>query len=467
MDQNQKANSSTPSVFEYDPEPIIWQDDLIDDVLCQFDYTLGIHEILLSGSVGSGKSLPAAHLGVRHCLEYSGAKLLLGRKALPDLKDTIFKKIKEHLECTELKEGRDFWVNDTRASIQFRNGSSVISRSWADRKYKKLGSLEVSAAIIEELAENDEDDEQAYEFIRMRVGRLPHIPQSWVISCSNPDDPSHWAYKRLIEGERDNDLIHVYYSLLSGNPFLPDSYKEGLLKNMDPKMAQRMIYGKWVSIYGKNIYHQYETERNFKNEHYEVDPTHPVRISWDFNIGEGKPMSVVLLQIINDHVHVFAEVIIEGMRTEDSCEELEASEFLSFGCEYIINGDATGRHRDTRQKHDDWQIIEKFMANVKINKRRIRFKMQVPRDNPKVRKRHNKVNAYCQNALKEVRLTVYKGAPTVDRGLRLTKLKKNGLYIEDDSKEYQHCTTGLGYSIMSYLAELAQDEGSGGSTVKR
>jgi hypothetical protein len=444
------AISSTPSVFEFDPSHIEWQEKLIYDVLNNYDYSLGTHEVLCSGSVGSGKSLPAAHLGVRHCLENQNARLLLGRKALPDLKDTIFRKILDHLECEQLVLGRDYWVNETSAKIRFRNGSEVISRSWSDRKYKKLGSLELSAAIIEELAENDDDDEQAYEFIKMRVGRLPHIKKSWIISCSNPDAPDHWAYRRLIESK--NEQVHVYYSLLEHNPFLPANYKESLLKDMDPMLAQRMIYGKWVSISGQVIYHQYQKEYNYIDKDYQIDLRHPIRISWDFNIGEGKPMSLVLLQIIKDTVHIFAEVIIEGMRTLDSCEELADKGYLDHNVLYILNGDGTGRHRDTRGPMDDWDIIVKFFNNY-INKRgeNINFEKKVPAANPRVRERHNKMNAYMCNSLGERRMLVYKGCETVDKGLRLTKLKKNGNYIEDDSKEYQHVTTALGYSLMEYI----------------
>ena len=79
--------------------------------------------------------------------------------------------------------------------------------------------------------------------------------------------------------------------------------------------------------------------------------------------------------------------------------------------------------------------------------------MQVPRSNPPVRTRHNIVNAYCQNDLGQHRLTVYAKCKTLDKGLRLTALKKGGSYIEDDSKPYQHITTALGYGVV-YTSKL-------------
>jgi len=116
---------STPSFTEFDPSVIPMQDMVIDDVVCNFDYSKSLHELLLSGSVGSAKSILMAHMAVLHCLKYNKARLLLGRRSLPDLKSTIFAKIIEHLEGS-FKEGVDYVFQETTANIQFRNGSEML-----------------------------------------------------------------------------------------------------------------------------------------------------------------------------------------------------------------------------------------------------------------------------------------------------------------------------------------------------
>jgi hypothetical protein len=50
-----------------------------------------------------------------------------------------------------------------------------------------------------------------------------------------------------------------------------------------------------------------------------------------------------------------------------------------------------------------------------------------------------------------VSVRVHKRAKTVDEGLRLTKLKAGGHYIEDDTKHYQHVTTALGYGLIAAI----------------
>ena len=160
------------------------------------DYSLGAHEFLPSGSVGSAKSILLAHAVVSHCLRNAKSRVLVGRYSLPDLRLTIWRKILEHLEGMDL----DYNLNLSRLEIRFPNGSEIICRSWADGNYTRMRSLELSAAVIEELTEQDGDDGlEIYNEIKMRVGRLPYIKENWIMSATNPGAPSHWAYKYFIQ----------------------------------------------------------------------------------------------------------------------------------------------------------------------------------------------------------------------------------------------------------------------------
>ena len=399
----------------------------------KLDYSLGAHEFLLSGSVGSAKSILLAHSVISHCLRNSRARVLIGRYSLPDLRLTIWRKILEHLEAVDL----DYTLNLSRLEIRFCNGSEIICRSWADGNYTRMRSLELSAAVIEELTEQDGDEGlEIYNEIKMRVGRLPHIKENWIMSATNPGAPSHWAYKYFIQSK--SPTRHVYYSVTTDNPYLPPQYIEQLKRDLDPKLALRMIYGQWIEIAGEVVYYAYESPEQFIRKPYTINPAFPIILSWDFNIGDGKPMSMCCMQYIDDVFHVFHEVVIDGARTADTVDELLP--ILKPEWSYIICGDAAGKHRDTRGQRSDWDIIIKGLSNFKVD-------FKVPPSNPGVRNRHNRVNAYCKNADGQVRLFIYEKAPTVDEGLRLVKLKPGANYIEDDSKRYQHITTALGYAI--------------------
>ena len=92
---------STPSIFQFNPRIIPYQFNVVKDI-ATYDYRNGVLEILLSGSVGSAKSLVSAHAIVKHCMLNPHARAIIGRRALPDIKKTMFQTIVEHLECGEL-----------------------------------------------------------------------------------------------------------------------------------------------------------------------------------------------------------------------------------------------------------------------------------------------------------------------------------------------------------------------------
>ena len=432
--------NSTPTFNEFDPETIPFQDQVIDDVFEQFDYSEGSHEILLSGSVGSAKSILMAHIAVKICCDFPGAKILYGRKAMPDLKDTIFRKTLDHMYDTFI-EGVHYKVRENTANIIFSNKSEIISRSWSDNRYEKVRSLDLTAAFIEELSENDDDDKRAYDEIAMRVGRTPHIPIQFIMAATNPDEPDMWIYKHFIANSAKNR--HVYYSRTEENPFLPRSYIETLKRNLDPMMVRRMLYGEWLSIQGQNIYYSYNREVQYLKKSYQINSKFPIICTWDFNSAMEKPMSLVLMQYIDDTFHIFDEVIIYGGRTLDTLDELDNKNYVNLDLEYWICGDAAGKHRDTRSLRSDYDIIINW-----FKEKGLKYRYIVPASNPPIRARHNIVNAYFKNSLNEIRCFVYEKAKTVDEGFRLTKLKDGAHYIEDDSKPYQHCTCACGYAMV-------------------
>lgn len=430
---------SQTNYSDFSPRVIPYQSDVID-FLDEWDFSKGTPEILLSGSVGSAKSILMAHLAVRHCLENKGARVCLARKAMPDLKDTIFKEIIEHI-TDDFEEGKHYWVNNSTAKITWFNGSEIISRSWSDKKYKKARSLKLSMVVIEELTENDEKDKEAFDTLKARLRRIPTVKENIFIAATNPDSPSHWAYKYWFDEARHTRK--VFKSVTTDNPFLDPVYIEQLKADYDPKMARRMLYGEWIELDADRVYHAYDPEHNFINDLYVIDKRQPIILSFDFNIGQGKPMSSCASQFINGTHHFFDEVVIQGARTPQAAEEWIHKGIVKQGQRILIRGDASGEARDTRSIVSDYDILKRAFTNAGAI-----VEMQVPLANPPIRRRHNLMNAYCLNEAGERRLFVYKNCKVTHDGMRLTALKKSGDYIEDDSYHAQHITTAMGYSVV-------------------
>ena len=366
-----------PLITEFDPNDVKWQMEAID-AIADFDYSLGVHQVLFSGSVGSAKTLLMAHLIVKHCLENPNAWAGIGRLTMTDLKDTLLYVILEHIG----EEGYiiDYDHNKTRAEITFCNGSKISCFSWHDKKYKKFRSYPFTLFAIEELTEND--TKEAYEAILMRLGRSRGVREKLLLMATNPDEPEHWVFETIVEKAglvqdikilqddgtflvRKGITIHVFYSLTKDNIFLDPSYHDFLERNLDPLMAERMLKGRWVSIGGQGIYYQYGDANKIYGVKYKIREKLPIRITWDFNIADGKPMSAIAFQWTRYAFHWFQEHVVMTARTGDIMEEIGQSGLLNHPNEIIIHGDASGSHRDTRQPRSDYDIIDQYLANYR------------------------------------------------------------------------------------------------------
>lgn len=449
------ARESEPTLTKFCP--FSYQRDVLKLIRKTFDYSTGTLEILLSGSYGSAKSVLLAHLAVTHAMMFKRSRVAIVRRALPDIKATIFKEILEHIEA-DLIEGVDYWKIETRGIIKFRNGSEIVSAYWADRRYKRMRSLKLSMVIIEEGTENDEQDKEGFDSIKARLRRLPHVKENVLIVATNPDSPAHWIYEYFIvpnSGDTPHETRRVFYSRTEENPYLDPMYVKQLRKDLDPRAVKRYLDGEWIELTKDRVYYAYSQTENFRKGKFTPWPGVPIRLAWDFNIGVGKPLSMTCFQVIDDTFHFFHEVVVEGMRTEESLDALASDGILDMATPYfIVNGDASGRHRDTRNIRDDYEIIMKYLQNYRTaSGRPIHVRKLVPLKNAPIRERHNKVNAYCLNDLGERRLFVYEPCKTLAKGLRLVQLRKGADYIEDDGPNcpYQHVTTALGYGVLAAL----------------
>lgn len=439
--------SDEPVTIEnFDPFAIPFQGEVITDIFANFDFNIGVHEILLSGSVGSAKTILMAHIAIKLCLMFPRNHILLCRKTLPALKTTLLLTIIEHMG-----EKVSYKGNASSGSIYFHKTKSRIScHSWADNKYMKVRSLNISCALIEELTENDKPD--FYKEIIMRCGRLPHIPINFVIAATNPGPPSHWAFKHWFL-ER-NPTRKFYKSRTEENPFLKPSYIAKLKENLTKREADRMLRGEWIELITDMIYYEYKRELHYHDVDYKIDTKYPIDLMHDFNIGKDKPMSAAVGQYIDGTFHIFGEFHVDGARTADIMDEIEAKGILKFkNSVYRVFGDASGKNNDTRSKRTDYDIIEKFLAD-----RDLQYELLVPKANPPIRRRHNIVNAVFLNDNKEVRFAQYKGTEWLEEGWKLTVFKKGGQLTEDDSIPQQHVTTAVGYWIDFIINRLTRSE---------
>ena len=408
-------------------------------LLNSYDYSLNTPEILLSGSVASAKSILLAHISIVHCLTWPGACIAIGRRALPDLKKTLFLEIIEHLTYLDPSL---YKPRMHTGDIEFANGARIISATWGDGRFEKFRSYRLSGVIIEELTENDDEFERGFKILKARVRRIPHVKQNFILAASNPGEPDCFWYDYFIEGSKRFPSRYVFYSNTRDNPYIDPVYYDQLLQDYSFLEAERYLRGKWISLQGKGIYHAYREENNFIDRAYEVDYRRPVHITFDFNIADGKPQSAAMFQLIDGVFHFFQESVIDRANwCLDNLTEFEANGLLTDVRSVIIHGDASGRARSPNSLRSAYNLIEGWLGE-----RRIPYSIDVPKANPPLVERWTTVNAMCQNAKGEIRIFVYKPCKVLNQGMKLAR-KKEGSALEDDSLRYQHITTALGYAV--------------------
>lgn len=441
MSELKIIKSSTPTVFEFNPRKVPYQIKTLTWLRSPKYKIEGVKRCLLSGSVGSAKSILAAHIISTHVRNNPGAGVLILRRTLKDLKRTIWRVLLKHDPFLKA-----YW-NKSEMTITLPNGSIIYGDSYAEGDYEKFNSYELSMVDLEEAVEADE--KELFDNLMERLGRLPHVDENIFLMQTNPGPPEHWIHKEIIE--KEDELTKVFYSLTEENPFLPKWYIENLKKTLDPKRAQRMLYGKWVAINEEIIYHAYDSKLN-RIALTEIDKRYPLDFMWDFNVGLGKPMSMAIGQRIDGEFLIFDEVILDGGNTPEVMDELANRGYFDDYDFIRIFGDCNGYNKDSRSSNSDYSIIKKFIENyVRPGKSPVRVEIYIPSTNPIVRTRHNTVNAEFCNANGTRSVFVSSKCKTVDEGFRLTSLKKGGNYVEDDSKRFQHVTTAIGYWICQIL----------------
>jgi len=109
----------------------------------------------------------------------------------------------------------------------------------------------------------------------------------------------------------------------------------------------------------------------------------------------------------------------------------------------IIYGDPAGKAGEKHGQESAYTEMEKVLRNHNW-----KYTRKVERKHPAIKDRQNNVRAKVKNAMGEVSLFVNPAmAKYCDKGLSTVQLKKGSTFLEDDTNEYQHITTAIGYMI--------------------
>lgn len=212
--------------------------------------------VLLTGSAGGGKSRCAAEKVHAACKKYPGAMWLAVRKTRESMTNSTVLFLERGVI------GKDPQVKHVaqKHRFEYSNGSILAYGGMKDDEQREqIRSIGADGGVdgvwMEEANQFTEDDYNELS------GRIRGKAMGWqqMLLSTNPDSPSHFINRRLIQGGE----ARVYYSRAADNPANPDGYIDRLAK-LTGVLGKRLRDGLWVQAEGA-IYDIWDAEIHLKD----------------------------------------------------------------------------------------------------------------------------------------------------------------------------------------------------------
>lgn len=191
-------------------------------------------EVLYGGAAGGGKSYLGCCFIIWTCLQYDGVRCLIGRSKLDTLKKTTLNTFFEVCNQWGILATTHYKYNASSNVITFFNGSEVILKDLfaypSDRNFDSLGSLEITAAFIDECSQITEKAKQIVASrIRYKLDEYNLTPK--ILLTCNPS--KEWVYSSFYKPSKENklpDYRKFIQSLVTDNKHVSKHYREQLNK---------------------------------------------------------------------------------------------------------------------------------------------------------------------------------------------------------------------------------------------
>ena len=205
-------------------------------------------EVLFGGAAGGGKSWIGVSYLILMCIKYPKTRYLMGRSKLDSLKKTTLNTFFEVCEAWDVKADKHYNFNGSTNIITFFNGSEIILKDLflypSDRNFDSLGSLEITAAFIDEANQITEKAKNIVASrIRYKLDDNDLIPKM-LMTC-NPS--KNWVYTEYYRPAQEGKLKpyrKFIQSLVGDNIYISKHYEKQLFE-LDELTKQRLLYGNW------------------------------------------------------------------------------------------------------------------------------------------------------------------------------------------------------------------------------
>lgn len=220
--------------------------------------------MLLTGSAGGGKSRLAAEKVHGYLQRYPGAMGLMLRKMRQSMTNSTV------LFMDRLIIGKDPRVRHYPSKLRFEytNGSVLAYGGMSNEEQREqIRSIGTQGGV--DIAWMEEANRFVENDFNEVIARLRGTAAPWMqlILSTNPDIPTHWIYKRMIQAGE----AKTFYSSALDNPANPAAYLDNL-ERLTGVLYLRLVKGQWIQAEGA-VYDGYNAEMHL------IDPF-PIPADW-------------------------------------------------------------------------------------------------------------------------------------------------------------------------------------------
>jgi hypothetical protein len=218
-----------------------------------------------------------------------------------------------------MKSGEHFNFNGQSNVLTFYNGSEIIFKDLAynpsDPNYDSLGSLEISAAFIDEAAQITS---LAFSIVKSRIryklNEYNLIPK--VLMTCNPSN--NWIkkdfYLPFVQERLQPNQVFIP-SLPLDNPYLPPSYIE-MLKELPPQQRKRLLEGDWDYLEDSDSLFKFEDITNAVYK-LEPNPTDKKYMTVDVaRFGDDRSVVMIWVGLVLISCHVYRKLSTTELSSE-------------------------------------------------------------------------------------------------------------------------------------------------------
>lgn len=321
--------------------------------------------------------------------------------------------------------GLKFRLNKSEKVFHIDGYGQIICRSM-DAPNSIVG-FEIGDAVIDELDTMPKDKaENAWNKIIARCRQKKPDGKANTAAVGTTPEGFRFCYERW--EKKASDKYVLYRAPTYSNPYLPESYIDGLRDSYPPQLLSAYLDGKFVNLNSGGVYPDFDRELNKSKE--TIKPREVLHIGMDFNVLK---MAAVVHVLRDGQAHAVDELV--DVRDTPAMCKLIKEKFPDH--QINIYPDAAGQATSSKNSSESDHAILRAAG----------FRLIVNGNNPAVKDRINAFNAQILNSRGDRSYFVNTDmCPSLTEALEQQAYDKHG--APDKSTGHDHVLDAAGYFVV-------------------